>query len=78
MNAEEYLNIALGGNMNISTLKPLAWHEIMEGYAKQKLLERSDNSDSAEITTKCSRCIHENTCQTVFGSYDCEMQFKPV
>jgi len=39
MNAEQYLNEALGGNMNISTLKPLAWHEIMEGYARQKLAE---------------------------------------
>jgi hypothetical protein len=36
MNAEQYLNLALGGNMNIGTLKPLAWHEIMEGYARHK------------------------------------------
>lgn len=39
MNAEQYLNEALGGNMNIGTLKPLAWHEIMEGYARHKLAE---------------------------------------
>jgi len=39
VNAEEYLNAALGGNMNISTLKPIAWHEIMEGYAKTKRME---------------------------------------
>lgn len=25
--------------MNIGTLKPLAWHEIMEGYARNKLAE---------------------------------------
>lgn len=31
---EEYLNIALGGNMNIATLKPKFWHEIMTDYAK--------------------------------------------
>ena len=37
MNAEEYLHIALGGNMNISTLKPLAWHEIMEAYAEYRI-----------------------------------------
>ncbi len=37
MNAEEYLKGALGGNMNISTLKPLAWHEIMEAYAKYRI-----------------------------------------
>ena len=32
--AKEFLSIALGGNMNISTLKPKAWHEIMTDYAK--------------------------------------------
>lgn len=31
---EEFLEAALGGNMNITTLKPLAWHEIMTDYAK--------------------------------------------
>lgn len=31
---EEYLNVALGGNMNIATLKPKFWHEIMTDYAK--------------------------------------------
>ncbi len=36
MNAKEYLNIALGGNMNFGTLKPLAIEEIMEGYAVHK------------------------------------------
>ena len=44
MNAEQYLNEALGGNMNISTLKPLAWHEIMEGYARQKIKEEKFTS----------------------------------
>ena len=39
MNAEQYLHEALGGNMNISTLKPLAWYEIMDGYANQKMRE---------------------------------------
>ena len=43
MNAKEYLNVALGGNMNIGTLTPLAFEEIMEDYARYKLLERSDN-----------------------------------
>jgi hypothetical protein len=37
MNAEQFLNESLGGNMNISTLKPLSWHETMEGYARHKL-----------------------------------------
>ena len=44
MNAEQYLNEALGGNMNIGTLKPLAWHGIMEGYARQKRAEATDNN----------------------------------
>ncbi len=35
MNAKEYLQVALGGNMNFGTLKPLAIEEIMEAYAKQ-------------------------------------------
>ena len=42
MDAEEYLNVALGGNMNISTLKPLAWHEIMEGYARHYYKRRAE------------------------------------
>ena len=33
MNAREYLNVALGGNMNTMSLKPLAIIEIMEAYA---------------------------------------------
>ena len=31
MDAEQFLHEALGGN-----IKPLAWHEIMESYAKHK------------------------------------------
>lgn len=56
MNAEQYLNEALGGNMNISTLKPLAWHEIMEGYARHKLAEAqaaSTNSDLMQLLVRC-------------------------
>ena len=34
MDAEEFLKVALGNNMNIGTLKLLAWQEIMEAYAK--------------------------------------------
>lgn len=48
MNAKQYLNEALRGNLNISTLTPLAWHEIMEGYARYKLVE------SQKSTTKCN------------------------
>lgn len=42
--AEEHLNIALGGNMNISTLKPKAWHEIMTNYAKHYHKEATNDS----------------------------------
>jgi len=67
MNAEQYLNVALGGNMNISTLKPLAWYEIMEGYARHKLAETQPQADnkqstpcnhiSAPINNKLLRCF---------------------
>ena len=36
------MDIALGGNMNIGTLKPLAFEEIMEGYAKEKMAEKTE------------------------------------
>jgi len=61
MNAEQYLNEALGGNMNISTLKPLAWHEIMEGYARHKLAETHPRADNNAMR-KCEQwvCCGEN------------------
>ena len=42
MNAKEFLNTALGGNMNFGTLKPLAIEEIMEQYARHKSQETSE------------------------------------
>ena len=63
MNAEQYLNEALGGNMNISTLKPLAWHEIMEGYAQHKLAEAVKTSHNEAQQYIClkypSICNHQ-------------------
>lgn len=50
MNAEQFLNEALGGNMNISTLKPLAWHEIMESYAQHKIKEEKFTSTNSQST----------------------------
>jgi hypothetical protein len=53
MNAEQYLNEALSGNMNLSALKPyisaglLACHEIMEGYARHKLAEAHPQADNS-------------------------------
>ena len=35
--AEKYLEIALGGNMNIASLKPLALIEIMTDFAKKEV-----------------------------------------
>jgi hypothetical protein len=63
MNAEQYLTEALGGNMNISTLKPLAWHEIMEGYARHKLAEANlqvHNKPSAPCKHVNSRSISDS------------------
>jgi uncharacterized CHY-type Zn-finger protein len=60
MNAEQYLNEALGGNMNISTLKLLAWHEIMEGYARHKLAEahpQADNNCRIAICPECRNAV---------------------
>ena len=48
MNAEEFLKVALGGNMNMSTLKPLAWYGIMESYAKHALQESKNGVTEAE------------------------------
>jgi hypothetical protein len=55
MNAEQYLNEALGGNMNIGTLKPLAWHEIMEGYARHKIMEAqaASNNNARDEICRC-------------------------
>lgn len=37
--AEDFLILSLGGNLNISTLTPLAFTEIMIQFAKQKVTE---------------------------------------
>jgi hypothetical protein len=37
MSAHLFLSEALGGNMNISTLKPLVIEEIMEAYARHRI-----------------------------------------
>jgi uncharacterized CHY-type Zn-finger protein len=56
MNAEQYLNTALDGNINISTLKPLAWYEIMEGYARHKLAEAQSQADNNHRIAICPEC----------------------
>ncbi len=54
MNAEEYLKVALGGNMNISTLKPAAWHDIMTDFAKHYHKELSKS-----VLPDVSKCYSE-------------------
>lgn len=39
MEAKEYLEMALGGNMNISTFTVSAWCDILESYAKLRIKE---------------------------------------
>ena len=41
--AKQFLQVALGRNMNFSTLKPLAIEEIMEQYAKIKIKEEKSS-----------------------------------
>jgi len=40
----EHLELALGGNMNIGTLKPKAFAEIMEDYAKHYYKEQFETN----------------------------------
>ena len=52
--AKDYFNICLGGNMNIGTLKPKVFIEIMVEFYKQqleKLLENTPELPEFEITT---------------------------
>lgn len=39
MTPKEYLEIALGGNYNISTLTLSAWEDMLESYAKIRIKE---------------------------------------
>jgi len=59
MNAEQYLKVALGGNMNIGTLKPFAWHEIMEDYARYKIKEHTLQSVPCHPREKDEKSEHK-------------------
>jgi len=48
MNAKEFLHVALGGNMNFGTLKPLAIEEIMEQYHIQACRNKQDPKEIIE------------------------------
>lgn len=69
MNAEQFLNIALGGNMNISTLKPLAWHEIMESYAQYKI-KKKKSIINKQRPKSCTGCNQIPTFECMFSRLD--------
>ena len=50
--AEKHLEIALGGNMNISTLTPLALIEIMTDFAKKQVEAINDTHCSEQLESK--------------------------
>jgi len=50
--AEKHLEIALGGDMNISTLKPLALIEIMTDFAKKEIEAINDTRCCTELKDK--------------------------
>ena len=47
--AKDYLDIALGGNMNISTLKLKFWYEIMVEFAKAYYQAKNTEITEADI-----------------------------
>ena len=58
--ARKHLEMALGGNMNIATLKPLALIEIMTDFAKKEVeainYTHSCKSDSEQLTKRKREC----------------------
>lgn len=58
--AKEFLHKALGNNMNIRTLKPLAWYEIMAQYANLFHKENTKSTPEAlkdiEWSGECPDC----------------------
>jgi hypothetical protein len=75
MNAKEFLHVALGGNMNFGTLKPLAIEEIMEQYARHK----SQETPEADVRLNdWLTALEEGECSLVcapilLGEVDCEV-----
>ena len=64
--AEKFLNTALGGNMNLATLKPLALIEIMTAFAEIEV--------AAINYTRCSTDLPTST-QLLS---DCKKRFKEL
>lgn len=59
--AAEYLDIALGGNMNFGTLKPRAIAELMQGFHEQQNQHCIDerNRIVAKKNLDINRCNHK-------------------
>jgi hypothetical protein len=68
--ARKHLEMALGGNMNIATLKPLALIEIMTDFAKKEV-EAINYTHSCETLPDRALNISQeafiNNCQNYFG-----------
>jgi hypothetical protein len=56
--AEKFLNTALGGNMNISTLTPLALVEIMTAFAEKELAAINYTRCCEELSEKEPKLIY--------------------
>jgi len=57
--AEKFLNTALGGNMNLATLKPLALIEIMTAFAEIEVA--AINYTHCCTTFTCDVCYKETS-----------------
>lgn len=67
--AEKHLEIALGGNMNIASLKPLALIEIMTDFAKKEV-EAINYSQCCKSDSELLKCEHKYG-QLKDGTYTC-------
>ena len=64
--AEKFLNTALGGNMNLATLKPLALIEIMTAFAEIEVEAINYTHSCTELPSKQKSCVNgidSDTCR---------------
>ena len=70
MDAEQFMDEALGGNKNIGTLKPLAWHELMEAYARHKIIEaQAASTNKAMPKCSCGKQGVSALCKSCFDNW---------
>ena len=74
MNARSYLYEHLGGNLNVSTLTPLAICEIMERYNSHKTDEWISEKASFLKGMKERECKHEDKCEKRLTVYIKQIQ----